>query len=314
MAPRSKRATSIEVVPTPDQPITSQAKTDIQWYEDKIPIRGCQFDLAQIKSAYRELEQLTRKEGDRIIGQFVRPNEKTDAQFRRENEALKNRAFRVTVSIIGFDGQTVYGDSEDIFDNKNLPFPVERIFFTNENAFKNNADGTLPENRFSIWISFDKPPLLDPNPLVSHPTPNYSEVAINARDVTYIRAVQHIVRNKLMKGKKWYSFIHEKFFYDIGLWFLALPYALYMVTVATDKLLPEGGAYSSFRLPFFIYAMGMSLLIYRALAGYVKWAFPVNILKENEDTATVHRVIFWSIIVGFIGAGVRTGLGFMWPW
>jgi hypothetical protein len=41
--------------------LIKEANADVQWYEDDIPIRGCQLTLPQIKAVYRELATLTKK-------------------------------------------------------------------------------------------------------------------------------------------------------------------------------------------------------------------------------------------------------------
>ncbi|NOY16955.1 MAG: hypothetical protein GXP23_08500 [Gammaproteobacteria bacterium] len=289
--------------------LVKQAKTDIQWFDENIPIRGCQLTLPQIKAAYRELALLTKKEGETIVASLEKTEEMSEEDFTKHNQLLKDDAFRITVSIIGFGGETAYGETKDIFDSDDLPIPVKTIFFTNVNSYKRHSNGQEPQNRFNLCIHFGKPPLFDPNPLVSEPTENYSEVKIQAADVGYFRAVQNIVSNKLRSNKKWYSFIHEKFAYDIGLWFIALPYALYWITIYSDYFFPSDSKYASFRIAFYIYGLGLSLIGYRALFGYIKWAFPVNILEENKDRATRHRLMLGAILFSLIVSGVKSVMG-----
>lgn len=291
--------------------LVKEPKPDIQWYEDDILLRGCHLTLPQIKLAYRELAVLTKHEGERIVGSLQKMEGESDEQFRERVLFLKDDAFRITVSIIGFDKQTTYGEKEEIFDSKNLPMPIRTVFFTNANSFKRHASGNEPPNRFSVWLHFDKPPLFDPYPLVSEPTRNASEARINSNDLGYYRAVQNIIKLRLGSHRKWYCFIHEKFAYDLGLWFFALPYSLYWVTIYNDWLFPSDGKYASFRVAFYIYSMGMSLLAYRALFSYVKWAFPVNVLDENKDLATRHRVMLGAIVFGLVASWVRSVIGML---
>lgn len=279
-------------------------QADSQWYGEGIPIRGCQLTLLQIKAAYRELAILTKQDGERIVNALVKPEDMSEEDFIAQNKFSMEDAFQITVSIIGFDGQTAYDETEDIFDSDNLPLPIKTVFFTNENSFKRNAGGTLPPNRFSFWLHLNKPPLFDPNPLLSEPTHNASLVEVRANDVGYFRAVQKIVDDKLRSNKKWYSFVHEKFSYDIGLWLISLPYALYWITIYMDYFFPSDGKHASFRIAFFIYGLGLSLLIYRALFGYIKWAYPVNILVENKDRATRHRFMVGAIVFSLVVSGV----------
>lgn len=289
--------------------LVKEAKADIQWYEDDIPIRGSQLALSQIKAAYRELAILTKREGESIVGALAKPKDMSKEEFTKRNQFLADDAFRITVSIIAFDGQVAYGETEDIFDSKALPLPIKTVFFTNVNSYKRHSNGSEPPNRFLLWVHFDKPPLFDPNPVLSEPTPNYSRAEIRANDVGYFRATQNIIGTKLKSKDKWHSFIHEKFTYDMGLWFVALPYALYWVTVYSDYFFPSDGEHASFRIAFYIYGLGMSLLIYRALFSYFKWAFPVNILEENKDRATPHRLLLGAIVFSLIVSGVKSVLG-----
>jgi len=289
-----------------NEEIAKDARADVEWHEDDIPIRGCQLTLQQVKAAYRELSAVSFKEGERVVASLKKPDDVSDDEFRKRNDFLKKDAFKITISIIGFNGRTSYGESEDVFESKNLPTPIKTILFTNVNSFKRHSNGTEPANRFSIWIHFDKPPLFDPNPLVSEPTRNYSQALIQADDLGYFRAVQSIVSTHLRSRKKWYSFIHEKFAYDAGLWFVAFPYALYMVTIYSDHLFPPSSKLHSFRIAFFIYGLGIMLLAYRALFSYVKWAFPVNILEENKDRALSHRVTLGALLFSLIAGAVRS--------
>ena len=123
-----------------DDALVKNIDRDVQWYEDDIPIRGCQLTLQQIKAAYRELAILTKNEGEKIVDSIIKPEDVNEEEFKKQNEFLKDDAFRITVSIVGFDGQTTYGKTEQIFDSNNLPFPIRTIFFTNQNSFKRYAN------------------------------------------------------------------------------------------------------------------------------------------------------------------------------
>ncbi|MCR5856896.1 hypothetical protein [Mesorhizobium sp. J428] len=214
----------------------------------------------------------------------------------------------MTVSIIGYDGQTSYGSNEDIFTAKNLPSNIERIFFTNTTAWQAESPDTLPPNRFAVTITFSKPPVFDPNPLVSEPTRNDSQVYIKSEDIVFFRACRNIASKKLTTAMKWYSFIHAKFAYDIGLWLIALPYSLYWITHFMDRFFPSDGPNVSFRIPFYIYSLGISILLYRTFAGYIKWAFPVNVLEENKDRAWTHRVFIGAVISSLVVSGAKSVL------
>jgi hypothetical protein len=284
-----------------DENLNAAPTNKSEWFEVEIPIRGCVFNLKQIQSAYSELDRITQRECERTIAELKKPVEQSDDVWASWLADVKARAFNLTVSIIGSDDNiTRYGETSAIFDDTDLPFPIKTIFFTNENSYKRMANNTIPVNGFQLWINFDKPPLFDPNPLVGQPTLNASNAKLRAKDLTYFRATQNVVKMLVDKHRHWYSFIHAKFAYDVGLWLVGAPYILYMVTVYCDKLFPSSGSRSSFRVAFYIYGIGVGVMLYRLLYSYLRWAFPVNVLKENKDTATKHRAFFAAIVTAMI--------------
>lgn len=289
--------------------IVQRYNPDAVWFEEEIPVRGNHFILSDIKAAYRELQQLNNKDGAQIITTLVPLEGEDDEDFRKRKEFLLDDAFRVTASIIGFEGQTIYGETVDVFDADDLPFPIRTIYFTNVSAFKRHANGKEPPNVFSITVTFSKPPLFDPNPLLSDPTPNDSGANLQCRDVTFFRAAQTIIRHRLNSRRRWYAFIHEKFAYDIGLWFFAFPYSLYWIAIYAQHFFPDDRPNWAYRIAFFIYGIGISLVAYRALFGYLKWAFPVNCLEENKDAATANRIALGGIFSSLFLAGLASVLG-----
>lgn len=276
------------------------APQPLQWYDEISTIRGCSLSLPHIKAAYRELVRATHREGEQVVSQLYKPDHMSEEDFSSAKIRVLDEAFRVTVSIIGYGGETSYGESEDIFDSDKLPSQIKSIFFTNITAFKRNNNGILPDNRFEILINFDKPPLLDPNPLVSEPTSNDSNVTIYSKDIVYYRAIQNIVSTKIKQNKIWYAPIHNKLVYDLGLWILWIPMALYFITIYCDYFIPQNGKHASFRVAFYIYGFGLSIMMYRILFSYTKWVFPVNTLSENRDKATNQRWILGTILIGIV--------------
>jgi hypothetical protein len=285
-------------------------KAGSQLWELSLPVRGSALSLQDVKKIFVELGELSKKEGLRISGELTKLDDEAEEAFATRKTHVQADAFKLTVSIIGgADNETKYAEDESIFDSADLPSPINAIFFTNETSYRRNAAGNLPENRFQLLLDFRKPPIFDPNPLVSEPTVNASQIQIKARDVTYFRAAQSILTVKL-KRNLWYAGIHEKFVYDVGMWVLCFPYVLYSVTHYADKLLPETAQYHTFRPAFFIYGIGLGMVLYRTLFGYMKWAFPVNVLRENTDAATKHRWFFGALLLAVIGNGASHLFGF----
>lgn len=272
----------------------------LEWFEDRIPVRGCRLDLQTIKEVYTELSKINSEYGQRLTAGLIRDENMSEEEWEDHKKRIHDDAFRLTVSIVGHRDQMVYSEDADIFSSENLPLPIKRIYFNNITAFRRNANGNQPPNRIEVILDFDKPAMLDPNPLVSEATQNDSVVLINADEISYFRAVQQVIANKLKSRRTNYGFLHNNFIYDLGLWLLALPSALLLSTYYMDRLLPSEGDLASLRWAFFIYAVGCMLITYRLLTSYTKWAFPVNVLSENKDKALKHRVVIGGIVAGFL--------------
>ena len=273
------------------------ARKAIGWYEENIPARGCILSLDDVKQLYLELSEINRDFGKKIISKLDREPNLTDKQWEDKKQFLLDDAFRLTVSVQGQRDQRLYGEDATVFSSEDLPMPVKIIYFTNVTAWQRHVPNSVPQNSIEVHLDFSKPALLDPNLQVSEPTPNNTSVTVKAEDMTFFRAVQQIVNDKLLSKRSFYNFIHWSFVYDFGMWFLVLPAALIIITYYMDLLLPAYGAFSTYRWAFFIYAIGMVLIFYRFLISYTKWAFPVTILRENRDTAWRHR----ATIIGIIG-------------
>lgn len=270
-------------------------KNAVGWYEATIPVRGCAFDLAQIKRFYIGLTKINREFGEKVIASLPRDTSIDDTQWEQRKLFLLDDAFSITVTMKGQHNEQLYGEDANVFQPENAPVPIATIFLTNATAWKRNAQNSAPPNEIEVLLDFRKPALLDPNPLVSEATPNESSVTINAREMTYFRAVRQLVEDELLSKQTVYSMIHRNYAYDFGIWFVVLPTALLLTTYYMDQWLPADGPNSSYRWAFFIYGVGVVLVGYRVLVSYTKWAFPVTILKENKDQAWKHRVVIGGI-------------------
>ncbi len=278
-----------------DNLVTVSRPTGKSYYTLNTSIRGSKLSIKRIRDAVRELEMLNKEEGRKAIAKLKIGDGETEKQFSEKKEFLLDDAFRITVSIEGYKGKNVYGENENVFDSPQLPSPIKMIYFTNETAYSRNANGDSPPNRLSFKFNFDKPQIFDPSISVSQPTPNDSEVSVLAHELGFFGAVENIV-NQLNTPRRWHSLIHGRFTYDVGLWFLFMPLALFFITILANHLLTFQGDQITIRIAFFVFCLGVSLMVYRGLFDYMRWVFPVIALEENKDSATRHRLIFSGII------------------
>jgi hypothetical protein len=296
-----------------DEAALVPTRNAIGWYEATIPIRGCALDLDQIRKFYTGLTKINREFGEKVISTLPREAGLDDEQWSAKKKYLLDDAFRITLTVRGYHDEQLYGEDQNIVQMDSLPLPVRSIFLTNATAWQRNAQNSDPPNRVDVLLDFGKPALVDPNPILSEATPNGSAVTINARDMTYFRAVRQLVDELLLRKRTLYSIIHRNYAYDVGIWLLILPAALLVSTYYMDLLLPADGPHASYRWAFFIYAVGTVLVGYRVLVSYTKWAFPVTLLKENKDSAWKHRAVIGGAVVWLFYKAVDIVWGLLSP-
>ena len=272
-------------------------RAPVGWFEKRISARGLCLSLDDVKALYQELSVINRKFGVSTISRLPTDPKMSDEEWGRYKAFLLEDAFCLTVSILGDEDQQLYGENAEVFKSENLPHPIRKIYFNNITAWQRHAQNTRPQNSIEVDLDFSKPPLLDPFSVLSEPTPNSSNVTVRADDMTFYKAARQVVDTRLAKHRTWYAAIHRSFAYDMGVWLLALPAGLAIATYYMERWLPVGGDLEAFRWAFFLYALGIVVLGYRFLSGYLKWAFPVNVLTENNDKGLRHRIALGGIIV-----------------
>ncbi len=205
-------------------------------YESTRLLRGLRLSLNDVKRLYSEIQQVVDRQKGTELAVVTKPENVDQAAHDARVQELRERAFSLTVTIRGADGENVLGSSDSVFDDTNLPDFIQFIYFTNKTAYQHYANGAEPTNRFDVYLDFAKPALSDPNPLVSAPTPNNSNVTISGGDFEFVRAIDAIVLSRLNSHRSIFSFIHKSFAYDVILWFIAIPYILYFFTIGRSIL------------------------------------------------------------------------------
>ena len=135
----------------------------------KIPVRGCRLSLENIKDFCRDLHAINRKFGEQVISSLQREPDLTDEEWEERKSFLLDDSFCLTITINGLQDQQLYGETEALFDDPNLPKPIESIFLTNVNRFRRNASGNEPRNRISVFLDFGKPEPLTRTPWYQQP-------------------------------------------------------------------------------------------------------------------------------------------------
>jgi len=282
----------------------------------QIPIKAIRISLDDIRRVYDRLKIQVDAEAERILAKFVKPDDKRESDFVAEKADLKSRAFRITVTVGGRDGSSLFGDDTEIFSSPNLPDQIAYVYMTNVVAFELVAN-EKPVNRFSLNLDFSEPPLLDANNFVSGPTPNNSNLQVDGDNDAWVSAVHEAVDGIIRNRRTGRRLIHKAFAYDFGMFVIALPFAFWLCSKLSGPIEAWfGSLHSVISAGAYVYTFFVVLFAYRVLFGYTKWAFPTVEITNNVDHSSRHRFFlecYYSWATGQRGLGADKGRNYPPP-
>lgn len=268
----------------------------------RIPLHSLAISLEDVTRIYQRLRRHVEEQAALEIGSLIKPAEKTDQEWQAELEEVRNRAFRITITISGDSGASLFGDDEALFSSPIRPQTISMIYMTNSTAYQ-TFTGQRPANTFELVLDFSKPPLLDSNNLVSAPTPNNSNLTVEGERDAWVASITDAVLGALQHRSTNRTLIHKAFVYDFGLMAMGLPLGVYISwkssPFVTDYL---GKVHPFISALAYVYIVLLTFWGYRILFGYAKWAFPTLELKDNADAARRHRTFWWAIVLGVLGS------------
>jgi hypothetical protein len=261
----------------------------------EIPLGSYTVSIESVRKIYRGLKRIVTEEADLTLAKWELLPDQTKEQFEARKKEVRERAFRVTVTLIRADGSNTYGDSEEILDLSGEASFVTKIHMTNKAAFFQLAN-TNPENSFELLLDFSQPPLIDSRSVVSSPTLNTSKLTISSMREGWLAGVEKVVTNHIDQRHRFRSLFHGPFVYDHGMLLFGLPLGFYLCWLASgavDKWVENN---SFLKSAAYIYIIVASLWVYRVLFGYTKWAFPIAELKEQQSRPKLHRKFWWGLV------------------
>lgn len=268
----------------------------VHFPQKSVQLQALALSLVDIAKIYERLQLQVAEQAEIEVSRLARPTDKTEQEFGELKNRYRQTAFGTTVTIAGRDGSALFGTDATVFTSPNLPDKVARIYMTNITSYEIVAN-RRPTNAFELTLDLSKPPLLDANNLVSSPTPNNSNLRVQGDRDAWVASVLDAVLGMTQQRSTRRSWIHRAFAYDIGLWVIGLPLAMYVCW----KVSPAINASFAATHPFlsgaaYLYLVGITVWVYRILFGYTKWAFPTVELTDNKDAAGKHRA-FWGVII-----------------
>lgn len=265
-----------------------------------IPLYSISLSLEDIRKIVDRLSTHVGEQGDAVVSGLTRPEDQDEALFEEHKRSIRHEAFRITVTVEGADGSSLFGNGTEVFSSPNLPDKISTIYMTNITAYREVARAR-PSNSFDFILDFSKPPLLDGKNLVSSPTANLSQLTVDGDRDSWVASISDAVMGVIGNRRSKRAWLHRAFVYDFGLLLLGLPAGLYVCWKMSDFIGMYLGSISGFlSATAYLYIVLVVAWAYRIFFGYTKWAFPSVELIGREDAAKKHRGFWYVIATGMV--------------
>ena len=95
--------------------------TPVQNLKKFTPIRSVIVSIEDVKKIHGRLIQHVQEEGKLSVDKFNKPDNVSNEEFEDEKKRIEQQAFRVSITVVGDDGSSLYGDNVSIFDSPTMP-------------------------------------------------------------------------------------------------------------------------------------------------------------------------------------------------
>ena len=280
------------------------AKAPEGWrnFSDKVPLAAMVLRKGDLKKLHKIINDKQIEFRDRFMPVLaLQPDKETPEEF----EARKKRCFEsfvTSMTIQRLNGEMLHGNNEAFLDEANLPDQIGSIYFSTSSV--PTTLGIVPASKIVVFIDFTRPPFFEFSRVPSLPTPNGSnfEVASDNESLfvgTRARLVDFF--NARTTRANW---LHGGAIYDIGLFFVGLPIAIwaaYHVSLVLDAA-PKLPTIISSAIYIYIFFVAMNL--FRVFFLYSRWVFPKVELEGERSAPLSHRVAWGGITLAVVGAAI----------
>jgi len=279
----------------------SKPPQDWRNFADKVPLSAMVLNKGDLKRLYKIINDKQIEIRDRFMPVLAQQQTETSGDF----EARKKRVydtFVTSMTIQRFNGEYLHGNDESFLDEANLPDEIRSIFFSTSSV--PSSIGIPPISRIVVLLDFTRPPLLDFSRLPNLPTPNESnfEVASDSEDTFAGARARLLDFFETRKAKV--NWLHGGAIYDIALFVLGFPFALWVVYRASGLLDAAGNLPNILVSAVFVYIFFLSLNLFRMFYLYSRWVFPKVELSDERSSPLRHRGVWAVITLGVCSAAI----------
>lgn len=257
------------------------------------------FDKGEIRQLLGILQERLNAAAEIEVSSFEKLGQ-SDEEFEK-NKGILRDGFRLRPTVLGHNGQELFGFVDEVFSSPNFPDAVKSIY-VNSAIFLRAVHNYNVRNSFEMFLDFSRPEIFDFNLMPSFGTPNGSNIKANGTDPTWVNGLFHEVRRFVTDHAAVAPWIHKHSVYDILLWFIGYPVAFWTCYKAAPFLPSPSGVGPFLRAALYVYLFLIVLVSFRALFHYGRWAFPRLEYRYPKDRALQHRIALGALSLSLVGS------------
>ena len=224
--------------------------------------------------------------------------------FQREGiEAAKRNireGFKLWLTVTGASGPELTGGIGTVFGSPDFPEDVKSVFFDVAIPLRSRFRYEV-SNKCTLFLDFRRPEVLNFAMVPSQPTPNESNFHVHGNDATWVNGVFHEFTEFMRSHRSKMSWLHRHTVYDVVLWILGFPFALWCDARATT-LIQKASASTFVQAAFYVYVFFGALVGVRFLFHYARWIWPLVEYRHPRNRALKHKAAWSTIVLGVISS------------
>jgi hypothetical protein len=278
----------------------AQPKAPEDWrnFSTQFPIGACCLKRDGLKLLYRILNERQKEYRDKVLSRELQRSNETEQAFQQRKASAYN-AFVVSVTISADNGERLTGNREEIFDDVNFPTQLRSVLYSTQSV-PSAVLNHVPQDRATLFLDFSRPPMFDFSRLPTLPTPNESNFKIEAVSESWFAATKAKLVDFFNERRSGYEWLHRAGIYDILLFVIGLPMAVWTCARLQDMVPTIGSLDTIPKGLIYCYTFLATLLIFRTLFSYSRWVFPkIEIESEARGSPLRHRAV-WAVVMAGI--------------
>lgn len=278
----------------------------------KIPLGSISLTLSSVRRMWRELNEVVSEQGEIELARLVKPTDQSAEEFETYKENARRDTFKILGTVEFENGDAVHDTDPEIVKVEDEGPRIRVIHLSNITPYQQTV-GVRPEHAFEVIIDLRTPALFDAGSVLSEPTPNNTSLAISGNRPGWQGGLEAVVRRNITRRRPIRTWFHGGMIYDLFLFVVALPLALYACWVFEPFVSKWLGLTSPVVVgAAYLYIALSAIWIYRFMFSYAKWAFPFTEIIDQNSSPARHRALWWSLVVALLFKPLTSLAGEAW--